>query len=76
MQQLRDDVAYVGDPLVSHLIPLRAQDKHWIPVVAEHGRPKDGRVRQFRGDTGAMLGIAQLVPRRPTTGVFLTDAEQ
>ncbi|MGH3907611.1 MAG: hypothetical protein ACRDTE_26050 [Pseudonocardiaceae bacterium] len=36
MQQLRDDVAYVGDPLISDLIPLRASDHHWIPVVAEH----------------------------------------
>lgn len=37
MQQLRDDVAYVGDPLISNLIPLRALDKHWIPVAAEYG---------------------------------------
>ncbi len=37
MQQLRDDVAYVGDPLIANLIPRRALDQHWIPVVAEHG---------------------------------------
>lgn len=37
MQQLRDDVAYVGDPLISSLIPRRSLDKHWIPVAAEHG---------------------------------------
>ncbi|MGQ0773363.1 MAG: hypothetical protein ACT4NY_02930 [Pseudonocardiales bacterium] len=37
MQQLRDDVAYVGDPLISDLIPRRSLDKHWIPVAAEHG---------------------------------------
>ena len=37
MQQLRDDVAYVGDPLISDLIPRRSLDKHWIPVAAKHG---------------------------------------
>lgn len=37
MQQLRDDVAYVGDLLISDLIPRRSLDKHWIPVVAAHG---------------------------------------
>lgn len=37
MQQLRDDVAYVGDPLISDLIPCRSLDKHWIPVAAAHG---------------------------------------
>lgn len=37
MQQLRDDVAYVGDPLISGLIPRRASDQHWIPVAAEYG---------------------------------------
>lgn len=37
MQQLRDDVAYVGDPLISDLIPRRSLDEHWIPVVAAHG---------------------------------------
>jgi hypothetical protein len=36
----------------------------------------DGRVRQFRGNHGALVGIAQLVPRRPTTGVFLAAAGQ
>lgn len=37
MQQLRDDVAYVGDPRISDLIPRRSLDRHWIPVVAAHG---------------------------------------
>lgn len=37
MQMLRDDVAYVGDPLISDLIPLRSRDRHWIPIAAEHG---------------------------------------
>ncbi len=32
MQQLRDDVAYVGDPLISDLIPRRSLDKHWQSV--------------------------------------------
>lgn len=31
----------------------------------------DGRVKQFRGDRGVLVGIAQLVPQRPMTGVFL-----
>lgn len=46
MQQLRDDVAYVGDSLIANLIPRRALDKHWIPVVVERGclaRQNDGK---------------------------------
>lgn len=37
MQQLRDDVAYVGDSLISDLIPRGSLDQHWITVAAEHG---------------------------------------
>ncbi|MGH3905065.1 MAG: hypothetical protein ACRDTE_12860 [Pseudonocardiaceae bacterium] len=42
----------------------------------EDGRVKDGRAQQFRGDSRVLVDIAQLVPRRPTTGVFLAAAEQ
>jgi hypothetical protein len=36
----------------------------------------DGRVQQFRGDSEVLVGLAQLVPRRRATGVFLTAAGQ
>lgn len=52
------------DGIVVDRAPLKAWDTD------------DGRVRQFNGDQGVLVGIAQLVPRRPTTGVFLTAAGQ
>ena len=51
----------------------RATIKAWD--IAD-GRVTDGRVRQFRGDLGVLVGIAQLVPRRPTTEVFLAAARE
>lgn len=54
--------ALCEDGIVVDRIPLTAWDTG------------DGRVRQFRGDQGVLVGIAQLVPRRPTTGVFLVAA--
>lgn len=38
---------------------------------AAHGQVTDGRVKQFRGDLNVLVGMTQLVPRLPTTGVFL-----
>lgn len=49
----------------------RATLKAWDIV---DGRVTDSRVKQFRGDLGVLVGIVQLVPRRPTTGVFLAAA--
>ncbi|MDQ3274278.1 MAG: hypothetical protein M3Q39_04405 [Actinomycetota bacterium] len=51
----------------------RATIKAWDIV---DGRVTDGRVQQFRGDPGVLVGISQLVPRRPTTGVFLAAARE
>lgn len=34
----------------------------------------EGRIKQFRGDRAVLTKFIQLVPRRATTGVFLTAA--
>ncbi|PZS26362.1 MAG: hypothetical protein DLM61_18525 [Pseudonocardiales bacterium] len=36
--------------------------------------PAERRIEQFRGDREVLASFAQLVPRRPTTGVFLAAA--
>lgn len=46
------------------------------PWAMEDGQIREKRVQQFRGDHGVLTGMAQLVPRRPTTGVFLAPAER
>jgi hypothetical protein len=46
------------------------------PWATQNGQVREKRVQQFRGDHAVLTGIAQLIPRRPTTGVFLAPVER
>lgn len=71
MQQLRDDVAYVGDQLISNLIPRRALDKHCMKGVG-HRTAWDQLVRL----TKHWQSVENFIVKNPggPWGLSLTDS--